>query len=53
VLERGKPIGYIASLSLKGDCRDLLRGIVEISSDQERHLDVDCATVVVQGFPVG
>lgn len=53
LLERGKPIGYIASLSLKGDCRDLLRGIVEISSDQERHLDVDCATVVIQGFPVG
>jgi predicted Zn-dependent protease len=53
VLERGKPIGYIASLRLAGDCRDLLKGIVEISSDQQRHLDVDCATTVIQGFPVG
>jgi len=53
VLERGKPIGHVPDFALRGDCRDLLKGVVEISSDQERHLDVDCATTVVQGFPKG
>ena len=50
VLERGKRIGYVPSYRLVGDARKLLHSVAEISSDQERHLDVDCATTVIQGF---
>ncbi len=50
VLERGKRVGYLPSFRLVGDARKLLLSVAEISSDQERHVDVDCATTVIQGF---
>lgn len=52
LLEHGKPKGVVQSVVLEGHICELLAGVVELSSDQERTGHVDCATTLIKGFPV-
>lgn len=52
ILEAGKRRGCVSEARIRGDICDLLRGVKEIASNQQRHLNVDCATGVFEGFPV-
>ena len=52
LLEHGKPRGVVPEVLLSGKVTDLLGGVVELSSDQERTGHVDCATTLIKGFPV-
>ncbi|MCP4804232.1 MAG: hypothetical protein GY913_23520 [Proteobacteria bacterium] len=52
LLKSGKPAGVLASSVLSGNVCDLLNGVVEIASDQQRIGHVDCATALIKGFEV-
>lgn len=52
LLANGKPRGVVPKVVLRGNIVDLLGGVVELSSDQERTGHVDCATTLIKGFPV-
>lgn len=52
LLKSGKPHGVLPKLVLAGNICDLLGGVVEIASDQQRVGHVDCATALIKGFQV-
>lgn len=52
ILEAGKRRGLVAKAVLRGHILDLLKGVKELASNQQRTLNVDCATAVILGFPV-
>ena len=52
VLESGKRRGLVRRAVIRGHILDLLKGVKELASNQQRTLNVDCATAVITGFPV-
>lgn len=52
LLEKGKPVGCTAPVLLKMPVTEILREIKEISSDQQRYGEVDCATVLTNEIEV-
>ena len=52
ILESGKRRGLVRRAVLRGHILELLKGVKELASNQQRTLNVDCATAVITGFPV-